>query len=371
MKKNIYSLIIVAGCLLMFTNVRSQDVNFTQYFSTPLYYNPAFTGINTGVRARFSFRNQWPSLPVSYKSYYFSADVGDRGLPGAGGLGLYVNSNYDGVAFIHDLMVGLTLSVRIPITQFLVSQVGIKAAVGQRRVNWDDLVWTDQLSELYGNIYQSSFTPPDANKRVYPDFGIGGLFLFSNQEGNMTGTAGFAVDHVFQPDIAFLSTGAMPLPRKWVGHADLVITSGGGSANMSSGGSGDPLKINPGIIYQSQLGLNALQVGLNIMKFNIYLGGWYKTTLGVATGNTTALALLAGYRYNFNEDVSIRFMYSYDMQISGNLSGTGGAHEISLAIEFGNVGLTGGGRGGGRGSVYGGPSGRRSGGAPLECPSFY
>ena len=352
----------------MISSVRSQDINFTQYFSTPLYYNPAYTGINTGVRARFSFRNQWPSLPVSYKSYYFSADVGDRGLPGAGGLGLYVNSNNDGVAFIHDLMVGLTLSVRIPITQYLVSQVGIKAAMGQRRVNWTDLVWTDQLSELYGNIYQSSFVPPDANKRVYPDFGIGGLLLFSNQQGNMTGTAGLAVDHVFQPDIAFLSSGDMPLPRKWVAQADLVFTSGGGSANMSYGGPSDPLKINPGIIYQNQLGLSALQVGLNIMKFNIYLGGWFKSTLG--DGSTTALALLAGYRYNFNEDMNLRFIYSYDMQISGNLSGTGGAHEISLVLEFGNVGLTSSGRSGGNRSVMGGPS-RNRGGSALECPSFY
>jgi type IX secretion system PorP/SprF family membrane protein len=370
MKKHIYSLLILPGFFLMVSPVRSQDVNFTQYLATPLYYNPAYTGINTGVRARFLFRNQWPSLPVSYKSYYFSADVGDRGLPGAGGLGLYVNSNNDGVAFIHDLTVGLNISVRIPITSYLVTQVGIKAAVGQRRVNWDDLVWTDQLSELYGNIYQSSFVPPDANKRVYPDFGIGGLFLFSNQEGNVTGTAGVAVDHVFQPDIAFLSTGAMPLPRKWVVQTDFVITSGGGSANMSYGGSNDPLKINPGLIYQNQLGLSSLQAGMNIMKFNIYLGGWYKGTLG--SGATSALALLAGYRYNFNEDMSIRFIYSYDMQISGNLSGTGGAHEISLVLEFGNVGLTGGGKGGGgRGNVYGGPTGRNRGSSPLECPSFY
>ena len=371
MKKNLKSLIVLLGCLLVVIAVKAQDVNFTQYFSTPMYYNPAFTGINTGVRARFSFRDQWPSLPAAYKSYFFSADVGDRGLPGAGGIGLWVNSNNDGVAFIHDLMVGLNLSVRIPITSYLVTQVGIKAAIGQRRVNWDDLVWTDQLSELYGNIYQSSFVPPDANKRVYPDFGIGGLFQYSNQEGNVTGTTGVALDHVFQPDIAFLSTGSMPLPRKWVANTDLVITSGGASANMSSGGANDPLKINPGILFENQAKMSFLQAGLNIMKFNVYVGGWYKTTLGSTYGNTSALALLAGYRYNFNEDMSIRFMYSYDMQISGNLSGTGGAHEISLVIEFGNVGLTGGGHGGGRGSVYGGPGRTIRGNSPLECPSFY
>jgi type IX secretion system PorP/SprF family membrane protein len=370
MKKYIFSLLILLGCLLMISSARSQDVNYTQYFSTPLYYNPAYTGINTGLRARFSFRNQWPSLPVSYKSYYFSADIGDRGLPGAGGLGLYVNSSNQGLAYIHDLIVGLNISVRIPISSYLVTQVGIKAAVGQRRVNWDDLVWPDQLSELYGNIYQSQISLPDANNVVYPDFGIGGLFLFANQEGNVSGTAGVAVDHVFQPDIGFFTTEKAPLPRKWVAQADAIITSGGGSANMSSGGSNDPLKLNPGIIYQNQEGLSTLQAGLNIMKFNVYLGGWYRAALG--NGSTSILALLAGYRYNFNEDMSIRFMYSYDMQISASLSGTGGAHEISLAIEFGSVGLTRGGRGGGRGNVFGVPSGGRGrGNSPLECPSFY
>ena len=361
--------LFLAGWLAMSPTAISQDINYTQYFSAPVYFNPAATGLNTGLRARFLFRNQWPSLPVSYKSYYFSADIGDRGLPGAGGIGLTVNSNNDGVAFIHDLSVGLNFSVRIPITSYMVSQVGIKAAIGQRTVNWNDLVWPDQLSELYGNIYISSFQSNNASKKVYPDFGAGGLLLFANPDGNMTGTVGLAIDHLFQPDIAFLSTGAAPLTRKWVANADIVISSGGGSSNMSYGGSADPLKVNPGILYQNQNGMSALQIGVNILKFNIYLGGWYKSTLG--TGPNSNFALLAGYRYILNEDVSLRAIYSYDMQVSGNLSGTGGAHEISLVLEFGNVGLTSAGRGGSGGGVFGtgGRGGRNYG--HLECPSFY
>jgi type IX secretion system PorP/SprF family membrane protein len=83
--------------LLMAQNqLRSQDMSYSQYFSTPIYYNPGFTGINSGLRARFLFRDQWPSLPSPFKSYYFSADLGDRNLPGSGGIGLLINQDTPG-----------------------------------------------------------------------------------------------------------------------------------------------------------------------------------------------------------------------------------------------------------------------------------
>jgi type IX secretion system PorP/SprF family membrane protein len=368
MKKFIISLMIMQITLVDIPCALSQDVYYSQFFNVPVYYNPAFTGINKGVKARFVYRNLWPKLPVSYKSYYFSAEIGDRGLPGTGGIGLYVNSNNDGIAFIHDLSAGLNVSVRIPLTEYMESQFGIKAGFGQRRVNWDDFVMQDQLSALYGFIGPSDFIAPDANKKVYPDFGAGGLVLFASEQINMTGTLGFAVDHLFQPDIAFLSNGEVPLYRKLVIHGEAIFSLGQLSSGNSSFGIDDPLKINPGILYQTQNGLSALQIGLNLLKFNIYLGGWYKTALGA--GNTSAFSMLAGYRYNMNNDIGIKFCYSYDMQITGSLSGTGGAHEVSFILEFGNATITGvSGRDiSGNGGVYRAPT--RSGRGALECPSF-
>jgi hypothetical protein len=138
-----------------------------------------------------------------------------------------------------------------------------------------------------------------------------------------------------------------------------------GSSSSMSRGTDDPLKVNIGGIYQNQGNQNSLQIGLNLLKYNIYLGGWYKTTMtGIVN---SAVALVAGYRYTFYEDMSIKFMYSYDLQVSGALQGTGGAHEISLVLEFDKLQIFGGGGGGG-GFVPGG--GRRNGG-PMECPTFY
>ncbi|MCX6306143.1 MAG: PorP/SprF family type IX secretion system membrane protein [Bacteroidetes bacterium] len=363
----LYPILVILSLLGIVPHAHSQDMNYSQYFSTPMYYNPAFTGINTGVRARFLYRNQWPSLPISFKSYFFSADLGDRSLPGAGGIGIMINQDTPGVGLINNFGAALTIGVRIPITSFMVSQIGIKAGIMQRRINWDDLVYSNNLDPKYGNIYPSMVASPDANKRVVPDFGVGGVLQFINPGGNVSGNIGLAVDHIFKPDVSFLSTGSSPYPRKWVGQFDVIIATGPGGSSMMSRSSDDPLKVNIGGIYQNQGGLNSLQVGLNLLKYNIYVGGWFKSTMtGVVN---SAIALVAGYKYNFYEDMNLKFMYSYDLQISGALQGTGGAHEISLILEFDKLSIFGG--GGGGGFVPGGSGRRGSGGGPMECPTFY
>ncbi len=323
--------------------MRGQDPNFSQYFNTPLYYNPAFTGITNGLNVRFSFRDQWPNLPVDFKSYYFSADLGDRNLPGAGGLGLIINSNNEGIGFIHNFGCAISVGVRIPIADFLVSQVGIKGGVVQKSVNWDDFVFSDELDERYGiNVgTMTDFVNPDYSNRIYPDFGAGGLLQFTSVDSKVTFTTGFAIDHIFEPDESFLSTGEAKVPRKIVIQAEAVIaTNRSISANKNSRGWDDPVKLNPGIIYQSQGLSKSLAVGLNLLKYNLYLGAWFRSTVSKHASN--AMIFMAGYRYYFTEEMDIKFFYSYDLQIGGNLQETGGAHEISLILTFKDLQVFGG-----------------------------
>ena len=344
-----------------------QDMNYTQYFSNPIYYNPAFTGLNPGLRARFVYRDQWPSLPIPFKSYDFSADIGDRNLPGAGGIGLLVNRDSPGIGLINSLTVGLTFSVRIPLASFLTSQIGIKAAMLQRNINWDDMLFAGQLDAKYGAIYQSTFTTPDANKRTVPDFAAGGILQFSTPDGNVTGNAGVSVDHLFKPDISFFENQSAHLPDKLVIHGDVTIETAESGTSGSSHSASEPLKINIGAIYENQDNLDALQVGFNVLKFNLYLGAWYRNTISSPSPNSI-LAVLAGYRFTFAENMSIRFMYSYDIQISGALQGTGGAHEISLILDFDNFSLF---KGSGNRSGYIIPNNHAHGNSsPLECSDF-
>ena len=339
-----------------------QDPNYTQFLNNQLYYNPAYTGLYTGIRARFSFRDQWPELPYDFKAYHFEADLGNRNLPGSGGVGLFFNTDNDGIGFIKNLNLGISLAVRIPFSSLSVGQVGIKVSWLQKSVNWDDFTFSDALSERYGNIYQTDFIRPDQNVRNMPDFGVGGIVQFGNEQGSYTGTVGFSVDHLFEPDQSFLQTAKAPLPRKYVGHADMIFAVGGGSgfSKMSKGS----LKLNPGVIYQNQGGLNSLQAGINLAKYGVIVGLWYKGAFG--SYNNSIFAFMAGYGADVGNNLGLKFTYSYDMQMSGALQGTGGAHEISLILDFNSE------------SIFGGQSvrsGKQRGGhfegqTPWECAEF-
>ena len=312
-----------------------QDPNYSQFINMPMYFNPAYTGLYTGLHAGFSYRNQWPALPYDFKAYHFSADIGDRNLPGSGGLGLILNTDNDGLGFIRNLNLGIALSVRIQMSSMALAQVGIKASWIQKSVRWDDFVFSDALSEKYGNIFPTGFIQPDRNVLNIPDFGAGGLVQFQNEPQSLSGNIGLAVDHLFEPDQSFLQTVKAPLPRKWVANADLVVSIGSSSGfNVMEA---DALKINPGIIYQNQGKLNAVQTGLNLTKFGVYVGLWYKGAFGSYSNGS--MVFMGGYKYTFAENMNVKFTYSYDMQLTGALQGTGGAHEVSLLIYFNNVSI--------------------------------
>jgi hypothetical protein len=98
------------------------------------------------------------------------------------------------------------------------------------------------------------------------------------------------------------------------------------------------LKINPGFVFQHQGEFNSIQAGLNTTMYGLYAGAWYKGQFGLYA--SSSLALLGGYRYVFAENMSIKFTYSYDLPLAGAAKDSGGAHEISLVLEFSKARLS-------------------------------
>jgi type IX secretion system PorP/SprF family membrane protein len=339
MVKTLRLLMLLFLMILPFSIVVGQDANFTQFINTPIYYNPALTGANVGLHTASIVRAQWMKLPIPYKAFNFEGDVGIRSIPGIGGFGLTLSQNNEGIGFIQDLQIGISFSSRIKFSSLLAMQIGLKASVIQKKINWDDFVFSDQIGEEYGNIYQSGFIPPDSQTKRFADFALGAVLQFNNRNGIFRGSTGIAADHLFQPDQSFISSGKAPLGRKYNFHADFVITTTECSTcKLKGAGFADPLKIMPAFLYQFQNNHGILHAGFNLTKFNFTLGLWGRhQARNWYSGENISYdnySILLGYRIFFTKSVSLNLTYSMDLANKYSPQQPYDAHEFCLSLDI-------------------------------------
>lgn len=350
-----------------FCQLKAQDPIFSQFYNNPIYYNPGYIGLTSGIRTRFNYRDQWTGLPVDFKSYNFSMDMAERAIPGSGGIGLLVSSDKAGTGMIKTNNVGIGTAARIPLYENMVAQVGFMVSYMQKSVNWDELVFTDQLHARYGNIYESAFAAPASNRVSYPDFSVGGVYRFAEtgaSNTNIQGTLGVAVHHVFQPNESFLGLNS-PLPRKIVLNGDLVleIEQGRSSSYRNYKNSGN-FKFNPGFQYEKQAEFSTYSVGLNILKSSIYFGAWFRNqTFDLFKAKDAIFTV--GVNVPWNKDSRMKIMYSYDYLITDLRTAGRSSHEISLVFEFDDFSLFGGSSAGGFNPGYRGGKVRE-----MDCCPF-
>ena len=77
MKINIlYSTVLLALFLVLnIFNARSQDPTFTQFYSNPVYLNPALAGSSGCPRIALNYRTEWPGLSGNYVTYSAAFDT--------------------------------------------------------------------------------------------------------------------------------------------------------------------------------------------------------------------------------------------------------------------------------------------------------
>jgi type IX secretion system PorP/SprF family membrane protein len=315
--------IVLLTLILSFGRIQAQESFYSQFYNTPTFYNPAYTGYFPGLKVRINYRNQWPQYTNDLKTYNFSMDLAERAMPGAGGLGIIFNTNKEGSGYIKRSMIGLMGSARIKHSRYLISQFGFTAAYVQKQIDANDFIFSDQLDDRHGLYYPvSSFVGFHDEKVSYPDLSLGGLVNYKKRY--VSATFGFAVHHVFKPNESF-SNLDMRVPRRYVVHTDFVILQ---QANAKKG-----FRFNPAFLFENQAGFNTFTVGMNTSKSVLYVGAWYRNKQSLIY-DFQSLILTAGLKIPMvNEYSRMKLMYSYDLSLT-SMKGSGGAHEISLKFEF-------------------------------------
>lgn len=297
-------------------HLQAQDPHFSQFYSNPLYLNPALAGMSTCSRVHVNYRNQWPSIGnlfgdvfTTYSASYdrYIADINS-------GVGIICTYDNEGNRIFNTLNSGLIYSYTIPVGRKLTVSAALQAGAYWRYFDGHATRYADQFDET--NLQWSdntSASPHDAQNRIKPDFAFGTVAFWG------TNYAGFAVHHLvpFEEGLA----GNFKLSRKYTVHGGKKIFIGNKRQRKTNTGS----YISPNVLYLRQGTNQQMNFGFYMGESPLNIGIWYRQNFV----NSDAFIILAGL-----DKEKWTFGYSYDISVSKLASFSGGAHEISLSFRF-------------------------------------
>jgi type IX secretion system PorP/SprF family membrane protein len=292
----------------------AQDVIYSQFYANPLYLNPALAGAKLDQRITLNYRNQWPSIDRGYVTYSVAWDQQFDKISGA--LGIMANADVGGGGMYNKFSGSGIYSYRLQATRFIVLNAAIEATYLQYNLDWNKLVFGDQIDVRSGSLEQTrDYIPSKLN--------VGNVDLSAGILGGYKESLyfGIAVNHLTRPDIAFYEGNENRINMRWTVHSGILI-------DFFQGMEGEDIRnfsISPNFIYVQQGLFRQLNIGMYINKFPFVWGLWMRHTFG----NPDALIALVGFQTK-----NYKIGYSYDYTISNLTNRSGGAHEISIAWLF-------------------------------------
>ncbi len=290
----------------------AQDVGFSQFYSNPLYLNPAFTGTLGVPRINLQYRDQWHALPNAYVTQSASFDFPVPRLRGALGANLVKDAQADNL--LTSWQADFIYSSVFRLTEGLFFSGAIEAGYHQNSLNWNGLIFPDNLDPYMGQHSISSeavISDPDYH---FFDFGTG-IIVFGEKM-----FAGVAVHHLSQPSQSWYqdNDAASQLKRKYTLHFGTRIPV------RMHGHWRKTFDFMPQIVLMQQGNFRQFNYGMLADYRGFTGGGWFRQDL---TFRYESLIFLLGYMKK-----RWHFTYSYDFTVSGLGAQSGGTSEISLGF---------------------------------------
>lgn len=309
--------------LMSATALQAQDPVFSQFFAAPLQLNPAFAGTTLAPRFTFNHRNQYPNWPNAYITYAASFEqeiaslnsgFGIQVMTDAAGDGLYKTNHVSGI-YSYKIQLGRETNVRI----------GLEAGFYQARVDWDRLIFEDQLDNItgevdaLGNPFLTEENRPASLTSTLFDASAGILFYNRNVYG------GISMKHLNRPNESFLAINE----NLFAGRPLRLTIHGGAEFDLGRRNKrGGTTFISPNAMFVKQGDVGQLMVGAYLGTGRIFGGAWFR--------HNFTLADAAVFSFGVREGV-FRIAYSYDVTVSTLADvpgGSGNTHEISLIINL-------------------------------------
>lgn len=310
MRKLFYTL-----CLACLTAVLSaQDPVFSQFYASPLQLSPAFAGSAQAPRVGVAYRNQWTGFNSAFRTYAVFYEQGLDRLNS--GIGFNLEGDNAGDGILRTSRFSAIYAYRLKVTESLAVKIGVGAGLYQAALDWDQLIFPDQVDPIVGPGITTTEQRPDKLNQTLFDFSSG-LLLLGNRFW-----LGIGLQHLNTPNDGFLLVNdnlSNGLPLRYTGHGGTeIVLKAGNNRQMAS-------FISPNFLFVSQGPYKQLNLGAYAALGPVFGGAWYRHTFR----NADAAILMIGFRHDM-----YKIGLSYDLTVSGLARQAGGTFELSCGIFF-------------------------------------
>jgi type IX secretion system PorP/SprF family membrane protein len=298
-----------------FSNLlNAQDIRFSQFYANKLYLNPALAGSTNYANVSLNYRNQWPNLEVPFVTYSVAFDNFYENING--GIGIMAIQDDQGDGALKTTRFSGCYSFYLRLSNYLVIRPALQATFIQKSIDWNKLVFPDQVDPIYGNILPHNTTgDPGGRDKGGVDFTFGTVAYFHNFYG------GLVVNHIARPDLSFDENESDQVEAKYTFHggAEFVI-----KGRTKKGGD---WRLSPALLFQKQGEFSQMNYGLYVSKMSVVLGLWFNQNFELNYDSFIAMIGLATER--------LKIGYSYDYAVSRLSHTNAGAHEVSISFPVG------------------------------------
>ena len=319
----IRTLLAAAFLLFILAKPKAQDMIFSQYYFSPVHINPAFAGIARYPTFTTNYRLQWPGFSSAYKTYALTYDQFFKRINS--GIGFTALADDQGDGTIKTTRITGIYSYNVRFRQDWQIKFGLEVGFSQSRLDWDKLIFFDQINPASGPFDGAGIPNPSSEVRPadlsngYLDVNFGMLLY------NPLFYVGFSLDHVNAPYNGFI-------PANEIQGRQLPVVfklNGGMQIILEKDNKGKPLAfISPNILFAHQSGFNQINVGAYMQIKQLFGGVWLRHTLS----NVDAAIFSVGVDLD-----TLRLGYSFDLTTSNIGIDSGGSHEIGITFRLKNL----------------------------------
>lgn len=271
---------------------RTQDVGFSQFYDQPLLRNPALAGIFTGdVRLTGSYRNQWQSVTIPYRTFGLSTEVklpaniaSDDNIT----LGLQLLRDVAGSSEFSTTQIMPAVNYSLPLSREKNSylSLGFMGGLLQQRFDPSKLIFNDQF--VSGS--NGTFSVLPSSRQVFNNTSVNYFDL----------STGMSYNGVFREEVNyFVGVGMFHITRPKVGFFDGQTITLNSKLALNAGLSAPTSETDRVILYADyfkQYGKNFSPVGISTLQ----IGAMFSRDLFIGAGEQK---FTAGLLYRLNDAI--------------------------------------------------------------------